>query len=191
MRLIRRQPTRLELDVPSQPASWCSTSDPRDPEALELYAWTLLRRYGVVFKRLTEREPARVPWRELLRALRRLEARGEIRGGRFVEGMAGEQFASIDAVGVLRDIRRRAKTGELVSLCGADPLNLTGWITPGERVAALAGNRVLYKDGKPIAHLAAKEVKFLESLDPGSAWVTRSALLRGRIPAAARPEGRQ
>ena len=82
-------------------------------------------------------------------------------------------------------------SAELVSLCGADPLNLTGCITPGERVAAVAGNRVLYKDGKPIAHLAAKEVKFLENLDPGSAWDTRSALLRGRIPTAVRPQGRQ
>ena len=192
VRLIRRQPTRLELDVPSQPASWCSTSDARDPEALEVYAWTLLRRYGVVFKRLTEREPARVPWRDLLRVLRRLEARGEIRGGRFVGGMAGEQFASIDAVGALRDIRRRPKTGELVSLSGADPLNLTGCITPGERLAALTGNRVLYKDGKPIAHLAAKEVKFLERLDPGSAWDTRSALLRQRMPTTSQsPAGRQ
>jgi ATP-dependent Lhr-like helicase len=158
---------------------------------LELCAWTLLRRYGVVFKRLSEREPARVPWREMLRVLRRLEARGEIRGGRFVEGMAGEQFASIDAVGALREIRRRAKTGELVSLCGADPLNLTGFITPGERLPAVTGNRVLYRDGKPIAHLAAKEVKLLENLDPGAAFDTRTALLGRRMPNAAERQARR
>ena len=92
------------------------------------------RRYGVVFWRLVEREAAWLPpWRELLRALRRLEARGEIRGGRFVASVSGEQFALPEAVGLLRDVRREERTGALVSLSGADPLNLVGVLTPGAR----------------------------------------------------------
>ena len=99
-------------------------------------------------------------------APRRLEARGEIRGGRFVAGVSGEQFALPEAVGLLRDVRREERTGALVSLSGADPLNLVGILTPGARLPALTGNRVLYRDGVPIALLAGGEVRFLEKLAP-------------------------
>ncbi|MGH8534846.1 MAG: Lhr family helicase, partial [Gammaproteobacteria bacterium] len=97
------------------------TQDPTG--APEVCAWILLRRYGVVFRRLTVREPSLPPWRDLVRVYRRLEARGEIRGGRFVEAMSGEQYALPEAVGLLRETRREEKTGSLVAVSGADPLN--------------------------------------------------------------------
>jgi ATP-dependent helicase Lhr and Lhr-like helicase len=155
-----------------------------DPEAVEHVARALLRRYGVVFWRLLEREADWVPtWRDLLRAYRRLEARGDIRGGRFVAGFSGEQFALPEAIGMLRDARRKEPTGTLVSLSGADPLNLAGILTPGPKLAALTGNRLLYRDGLPIAMLAAGEVRFLETLDAASEWEAHKALLRQTAPA--------
>jgi ATP-dependent Lhr-like helicase len=155
-------------------------------EAVEHLARTLLRRYGVVFWRLLAREAAWLPpWRDLLRVYRRLEARGEIRGGRFVAGFAGEQFALPEAVGALREVRRKEATGAFVSLSGADPLNLAGILTPGARLAALTPNRVLYRDGLPVALLAGGEVQFLETLDPAQEWAARKLLLRSGAPARA------
>jgi ATP-dependent Lhr-like helicase len=121
-----------------------------DRPSTELLAKAYLRRYGVVFKRLLAREAATPPWRELLMVYRRLEARGEIRGGRFVTGVSGEQFALPEAVGQLRSIRRLGGGGQLVGISAADPLNLTGILTPGERVSALISNRILYRDGVPV-----------------------------------------
>src|SRR6185295_12552095 len=111
----------------------------------------LLRRYGVVFRRLLERESILPPWRDVLRAFRRMEARGDIRGGRFVAGFSGEQYALPEAVGLLRSIRKRAPADELVAVSGADPLNLIGILTPGPAVPALANNRILFRDGVPVA----------------------------------------
>jgi ATP-dependent helicase Lhr and Lhr-like helicase len=160
-----------------------SHSAVQEHEVAEHVARTLLRRYGVVFWRLVAREADWLPpWRDLLRTCRRLEARGEIRGGRFVAGVTGEQFAAPEAIGLLRDMRRREKTGALVSLSGADPLNLVGILTPGPRLAALTGHRVLYRDGVPIATLAAGEVRFLETMDPALQWSARAALLRRQVP---------
>jgi len=154
-------------------------------DAVEHLARTLLRRYGVVFWRLLEREAAWLPpWRDLLRVYRRLEARGDIRGGRFVAGFAGEQFALPEAIGALRDIRRRPPSGEFVSLSGADPLNLIGILTPGPRLAALTPNRVLYRDGMPVALHAGGDVQFLEDLDGAARWQASKALLRGAVPAS-------
>jgi ATP-dependent Lhr-like helicase len=154
-------------------------------EAVEHVARKLLQRYGVVFWRLLEREADWLPpWRELLRIYRRLEARGEIRGGRFVAGFSGEQFALPEAVGALRETRRKPALGGWLSLSGTDPLNLVGILTPGPKLAALAGNRLLYRDGLPIALLAGGEVEFLETLDPATEWEARKALLRGPVPAA-------
>jgi ATP-dependent Lhr-like helicase len=107
-----------------------------------------------------------------------LEARGEIRGGRFIAGFAGEQYASPDAVGLLRDVRRRPYTDQYVSLSGADPLNLLGIVTPGARLPSLTGNRVLFLDGLPLAALVAGEVSFLETLDAKQQWFVRNAILR-------------
>jgi ATP-dependent helicase Lhr and Lhr-like helicase len=154
------------------------------PEAVEHVARRLLLRYGVVFWRLLEREADWLPpWRDLLRVYRRLEARGEIRGGRFVAGFSGEQFALPDAIGALREIRRKQASKAWVSVSGADPLNLVGIVTPGPRLAALTGNRVLYLDGLPVALLAGGQVQFLETLDASSEWQARKALLRGAVPA--------
>jgi ATP-dependent Lhr-like helicase len=155
-----------------------------DAEVVEHVARTLLKRYGVVFWRLVAREADWLPpWRELLRAYRRLEARGEIRGGRFVAGVSGEQYALPEAVGALREARRAERDGTLVSLSGADPLNLVGLLTPGGRLPALTGNRVLYRDGVPIALAAGGEVRFLEPLAPDAEWAARNALLRRQVPA--------
>jgi ATP-dependent Lhr-like helicase len=156
-----------------------------DTDATELVARELLRRWGVVFWRLLAREAQWLPpWRELLFCYRRLEARGEIRGGRFVAGLSGEQFAAPEAVGLLRELRRRPPQEEWVSLSAADPLNLLGILTPGPRLPALAGNRVLYRDGLPLATLAGGEVRFLDTLDAAAQWQARSALLRRHVPAA-------
>jgi ATP-dependent helicase Lhr and Lhr-like helicase len=153
------------------------------PEAVEHLARALLLRYGVVFWRLLEREaPWLPPWRDLLRVYRRLEARGEIRGGRFVAGFSGEQFALPDAVGVLREARRKPEAGVWVSLSGADPLNLAGILTPGPKLAGLTGNRLLYRDGLPVALFAGGEVQFLKTLDTTTQWEARKALLRGAVP---------
>ncbi len=149
----------------------------------EHIARTLLRRYGVVFWRLLARESDWLPpWRDILRVLRRLEARGEIRGGRFVAGISGEQYALPEAVTALRELRRRPPDGKLVSVSAADPLNLVGILVPGPKVAALSGNRVLFRDGVPIAALVADEVSLLCELDPATAAQARSALIvRARI----------
>ncbi len=158
-----------------------------EPERTEQIARTLLKRYGVVFKRLLEREAAFLPsWYELLRVLRRLEARGEIRGGRFVAGPTGEQYALPEVVSALRAVRKKPKSGKLVSVSAADPLNLIGIVLPGSRVPALAGNRVLYKDGVPIAVQIAGEARFLEKLEPGQEWEARNALIRQPIPPGVR-----
>jgi ATP-dependent helicase Lhr and Lhr-like helicase len=144
----------------------------------------LLKRWGVVFWKLLEREADWLPpWRDLLMCLRRLEARGEIRGGRFIAGFSGEQFALPEAIGSLREARRRENDLQLVSLSAADPLNLIGILTPGGRLPALTGNRMLYRDGVPIAVYAGSEVKFLEELPPAEQWQARGALLRRQVPA--------
>jgi ATP-dependent helicase Lhr and Lhr-like helicase len=127
-----------------------------DAETLaEAVAEQLLARWGVVFRDLVAREALAMPWREILRALRRLEARGTARGGRFVTGFVGEQYALPDAVEALRLTRRRERTGELVRVAAVDPLNLVGILTPGPRVPAVRGNLVVYRDGVPVAPSAA------------------------------------
>ena len=151
---------------------------------VEHIARILLKRYGVVFMRMLEREAAWLPkWRDLLRVYRKLEARGEIRGGRFVAGFSGEQFALPEAIGRLREVRRREAREALISLSGADPLNLAGILTPGPKLPALTGNRVLYRDGIPLALLQGNEVQFLQSLDPRSEGLARMALLGHSKPA--------
>jgi ATP-dependent Lhr-like helicase len=119
-------------------------------DAVDLQARTLLRRYGVVFRRLLARETNAATWRELCQVYRRLEARGEIRGGRFVTGMSGEQFALPQAVDELRDVRRLPADGRLVTISAADPLNLAGIVTAGERVRAAGRVHLVYQDGVPL-----------------------------------------
>ncbi len=147
--------------------------------AVEYAARTLLARYGVVFWRLLTQEPGWLPpWRDLLRVYRRLEARGEIRGGRFVAGFSGEQFALPDAVGLLREIRRRPASNQWVSLSGADPLNLIGILTPGQRLSALTANRVVYRDGLPVAALTGGKAVMLKELEAADQWEAEKRLVR-------------
>jgi ATP-dependent Lhr-like helicase len=167
---------------------WALVRRPAAPErkedAIEHIARALLARYGVVFWRLLEREAAWLPpWRELLRSFRRLESRGEIRGGRFVSGFPGEQFALPEAIGMLRATRRQPTADQWVSVSGADPLNLVGILTPGPRLPALAGNRLLYRDGIPTAVLIADDIRFLEFLDDAKEWTAQKELLRGPVQA--------
>ena len=150
----------------------------------EEVAWALLKRYGVVFKRLLEREGMALPWRVLLRFYHRLEARGDIRGGRFVAGISGEQFALPEAIGMLRAIRRAGAQESLISVSAADPLNLVGIIVPGSRITAHTSNRILYQDGAPIAGLESGETRFLVELSRAMEWKAKAALVRK----ATRPE---
>ena len=118
---------------------------------MEKVAAQYLRRWGLVFRDLLAREAAPPPWRDLLRVYRALEARGAIRGGRFVAGFTGEQFALPEAVDALRAVRRAPRQGaERVEVSGADPLNLVGILTPGARVPAVLGQRVVLVDGVPV-----------------------------------------
>jgi len=136
------------------------------PRAVEAACWMLLRRYGIVVRDVLAREANLPPWRELLGGFRRLEDRGEIRGGRFVDGFLGEQFALPVAVDSVRALRRlnAAYEGnpqsrvaqdriaqETITLSAADPLNLVGILVPGERVPAISGNSVTYRDGAAMA----------------------------------------
>ena len=114
---------------------------------LESACWMLLRRYGVVFRDLLERETTVPRWRELLGMLRRLEARGSVRGGRFINGFGGEQFAVPDAVVSLRETRSAGSSHQPVTVAAADPLNLAGIVVPGERPAAVPGKTITFLDG--------------------------------------------
>ena len=174
-----RKPSPVEPGADERP-----TERLQDEEAIEHVARTLLKRWGVVFWRLLAREADWLPpWRDLLMCYRRLEARGEIRGGRFVAGFTGEQYAAPEAIGLLRDTRRKPHSQTYVSLSGADPLNLIGILTPGSRLPSLSGNRILYRDGIPLAVYAGSEVKFLEKLEPKEQWEAQNLLLRRHVPA--------
>jgi ATP-dependent Lhr-like helicase len=153
-------------------------------ERTEHITRTLLTRYGVVFRKLLERESNLPSWRDLLYVLRRMEARGEIRGGRFVQGFAGEQFALPEAVSLLREQRKKKDNEQLIAISSADPLNLTGIITPGKRVASQSGNRILYRDGKPIATSQGGEIVIDETVPAVDHWNIRNLLTRRHHPAA-------
>ncbi|PYK97632.1 MAG: ATP-dependent DNA helicase [Verrucomicrobia bacterium] len=164
------------------------TSAAAKEQAIETYARVLLRRYGVVFRRLLERESLKVSWFELGRVYRRLEARGEIRGGYFVSGVSGEQFALPEAVGLLRSLRKAKTSRELIALSAADPLNLVGILTSSPRVAAVASNRIVLCDGLPIAALEAGQVTRLEAVAGrmDDLQIER-ALKVGNLPVGLRP----
>jgi ATP-dependent Lhr-like helicase len=161
-------------DRRSEPAARSTNHEPQSTSAAknggatiaESWAWQLLRRWGVVFRDLLEREPGAPRWFELLQVYRRLEARGEIRGGRFITGVAGEQFAVGDTVRQLRQLRDAGPARELVVISASDPLNLVGILTPHERVPSIASNRVAYLDGRPVAALIARAVKYLVEPTP-------------------------
>ena len=154
--------------------------------AIEKFARALLRRYGVVFRRLLERESLGVNWYDLGRIYRRWEARGEIRGGYFVGGVSGEQFALPGAIGLLRSIRKGPSNGELITLSAADPLNLQGILTPGPRIASLTASRILFRDGLPIAALEAGEIRKVSEADVSDSQI-ETALRVGKLRPSLRP----
>ncbi len=145
---------------------------------------TLLTRYGVVFRKLLEREYGLPPWHDLLYVLRRMEARGELRGGRFVQGFAGEHFALPEAVSLLREVRKHRDSDQLISISGTDPLNLTGIITPGKRMPAQSGYRILYRDGKPVASNQNGEVIIDDNIPEQDHWQIKKLLTRKHHPAS-------
>jgi len=129
-----------------------------------------------------DKESLSPPWRVLVRVLRRLELRGQVRGGRFVSQVSGEQFALPETIEDLRAMAKKAPDHELISLTAVDPLNLLGVILPGGRIANLSSNRILFQDGLPLAVLENKEVKFLKSFDTKEEWNLQKALLQHKTP---------
>jgi ATP-dependent Lhr-like helicase len=170
---------------------WSLIRAPRQHEdarqRVEQVARTLLTRYGVVFRKLLERENGLPPWRDLLYVFRRLEARGELRGGRYVHGFAGEHFALPEALSLMRGLRKQHDAEQLVAISSADPLNLTGIITPGKRVNAQPGHRILYRDGKPIAINQGGEITIDDAVPGGEHWQIKNLLTRKQHPANYHP----
>jgi ATP-dependent Lhr-like helicase len=165
----RGRPASALRSLPTAAGRWSLLPPPRpDDVDPERSARQLLDRYGVVFRDLLARECSLPSWRDLLSALRRLEARGEIRGGRFVAGFVGEQFALPEAVELVRALRKTPDgLPEIVRVAGCDPLNLVGVTSPGPRLPAVLGNAVLYKNGTPLASLEAGELRLRGRLEPG------------------------
>ena len=151
---LRRRQRALQRGGPGRWSLLAPTEPIDEAERMEKLARLFLQRYGIVFRDLVARENLAPPWRELLPLYRRLEGRGEIRGGRFLNGFAGEQFALPEAVEAARATRRAPFTGHVVHLSAVDPLNLTGVVTPGPRVSAVMGRYVTYVDGIPLASVA-------------------------------------
>ncbi|MBI5616177.1 MAG: DEAD/DEAH box helicase [Gammaproteobacteria bacterium] len=159
---------------------------PPDESDVERVARTLLARYGVVFRRVLERETHLPPWRDVLGVLRRLEARGEVRGGRFVAGFSGEQFALPGAVELLRARKRRAPSNVPLVVNACDPLNLAGILLPGVRVPATAGNRLVYVAGELAALQLGDDLRFCLPLEADAEIRIRTALIGRKLPPALR-----
>jgi ATP-dependent Lhr-like helicase len=162
----RAEPTALDSTAAGDAVRSANRNATLDADTIECVVRTLLRRYGVVCWRLLAREAAWLPpWRDLLRSLRRLEARGEIRGGRFIAGLSGEQFALAEAIPLLRKARARERNGERVVIAATDPLNLVGILDSGARVAAVIRSRILYVDGVAVAASVAGRCTRLDGSD--------------------------
>jgi ATP-dependent Lhr-like helicase len=178
--LVRRSTQTPASPAGQAPVDAAAASRGANAEAVEHVARALLRRYGVVCWRLLEREaPWLPPWRDLIRVYHRLEARGEIRGGRFVAGLTGEQFALPEAIASLRLVRRRNALPQWTCLSAADPANLLGSLLPGARIPRIAGARVLYRAGIAVATLMAGRVQWLASIGADEEPLARNLLLRG------------
>jgi ATP-dependent Lhr-like helicase len=150
----------------------------RRSERLATISLALLKRYGVVFRAVLQRETLLPPWRDLLHALRRLEDRGEVLGGRFVDGFSGEQFALPEAASLLRQYQRPASHPATAVISGVDPLNLGGFLVPGPKTPALASHRILLEDGLPTARLVGETLDVLPGANASSAQRAEE-LLRG------------
>ncbi|MGC3981607.1 MAG: hypothetical protein QM808_10125 [Steroidobacteraceae bacterium] len=169
-----------------------ATGHQAEHERLTQVAFILLRRYGVVFRRLLVHEHSQLPrWHELLRVFRQLEAQGLIRGGRFVGGVTGEQYALPEAVNTLRAVRKQSLDGQLISLSAADPLNLSGALIPGPRIPAFTGNRLLLRDGVLIASHIGGQSQLHAEFTPEEEWTARNVLLHKRIPGANATSGQR
>ena len=166
---------------PEAPATnaWPGT----DENTLAAVVDTLLKRYGVLFRKVLERESDLPPWRELLYICRRMEARGEIRGGYFVEGCSGEQFARPEAIALLRKQKNATQALPPAVISAADPLNLVGVLLPGERIPALHTNRVLFRNGLPVAKQLNGVTTCLTDVEPAARWEIDNLLARRRNPA--------
>jgi len=180
--IVNQSSARRGADTSGRWSVLRSASSPSREDATRALAWTLLNRYGVVFRRVLARETTGVPWRDLARVYRTLEARGEIRGGRFVSGMSGEQFALPDAVDRLRELRRSGPDDALITISAADPLNLTGIITGSERLRTAAGNRIVYRNGIPLAALEGDMLRTFAEVDPAIAADVAAAAAGRRVP---------
>lgn len=162
--------------------------DPKDTQLddaqLERLALIYLQRWGVVFRRVLERESFAPPWRLLLRSLRRLELQGVVRGGHFIAGVGGEQFAFSETVDALRKVGQRINRYEpvLVSLAATDPLNLLSLLLPQNKLTRLVSNRVLFENGIPIALLQSGETVFLTDIVEERRWQIRQSLVKRSVP---------
>ncbi len=155
--------------------------EPVDPQSrLDRWCKLLLNRYGVLFRDLLALEPAAPPWWEMARVLRRMELRGEVRGGRFIARVGGEQFAAESAVGRLRDLRDGDAASEWTLISAADPLNLSGVISDGPRVPAMHKNALVIQNGRCIAAKIAGRIDFLANVDPAEQLLIRKSLQVGR-----------
>ena len=161
-----------------------------DADQLQRLVLVYLERWGVVFKRVLERESAAPPWRTVLAKLRAMELQGLVRGGRFIAGIAGEQFALPDTVAALRRFGKNQEAehrqSEYVCVAAADPVNLLNILLPEVRLAKLAKNRVLYKDGIPLALLANDKVQFLREVDESEQWQLHQVIMQRDYPARLR-----
>ncbi len=157
------------------------------PSSTEQWAWQLLRRWGVVFRDLLSREPGAPRWWELLQVYRKLEARGEIRGGRFVSGVAGEQYALGDTIRELRQLKEQPGSGELLIISACDPLNLIGILGDVSRVPSLASNRIALFNGKPVGYFQG-DVQLLPSCPKSLAPYISAQLRSGKTMAVAIPK---
>jgi len=157
------------------------------PSSTEQWAWQLLRRWGVVFRDLLNREPGAPRWWELLQVYRKLEARGEIRGGRFVSGVAGEQYALGDTIRELRQLKEQPGSGEMLVISACDPLNLIGILGDATRVPSLASNRIALFNGKPVGYFQG-DVQLLPSCPKSLAPYISAQLRSGKTMAVAIPK---
>ena len=166
----------LDSAVPVTENGWALSDE---EETVRARGMQLLQRYGVVFPEVLRRDALAPRWRELVRFYRRAEARGEVRGGRFVDGFIGEQFALPEAVERLRSLRDVRPDGSILTVSACDPLNLAGILTPGPRVTSIPGNKVVLRDGTPIAALEGGEIRIIGDVDESTRAVVRGQLLPG------------
>ncbi len=162
------------------PGPWGSQFKVPNVEEMEELALIFLRRYGILFRVILARESLAPGWSDLLPVLRRMEARGKLRGGRFVASQAGEQFALPEALESLRKMSRRPEPSEWIVINATDPLNLLGIVVPGQKIGAHPNNRILFHSGIPVAYCAGQDVRFLQAVDPAQQWEMQQKLIRNQ-----------